>query len=70
MLYERKTFTVPATSGRDEDRRAFCAEKGHSAPDSKGRCLCCGETIGEPHRDTTARVHRALRLDASARVGR
>ena len=52
MLYERKTFTVPATSGRDEDRRQFCAEKGHAASDSKGRCLCCGETVAPPRTDS------------------
>lgn len=24
---------------------AMCREKGHSATDAKGRCLCCGEAV-------------------------
>ncbi len=41
MLYQKRSFTVPATGGNG----SMCAEKGHSATDSKGRCLCCGEKI-------------------------
>ena len=41
MLYQRRTFTVPAGGGTG----AMCREKGHSASDARGKCLCCGEKI-------------------------
>lgn len=51
MLYKRKSFTVPASSGDG----SLCREKGHSAPDARGRCLNCGamtdpelELVGGP----------------------
>lgn len=40
MLYKRKSFSVPATNG-DGD----CSQ-GHAMPDSKGKCVRCGEATG------------------------
>ena len=44
MLYQRRTFTVPAGAGNG----AMCKGKGHSAIDSRGRCVCCGEKLEPP----------------------
>jgi hypothetical protein len=41
MLYQRRSFTVPAGAGTGE----MCRTKGHSAADSRGHCLCCGAQI-------------------------
>lgn len=40
--FMRSSFSVPMGDGKT----TMCAEKGkHSATDSKGRCVCCGEKI-------------------------
>ena len=41
MLYQRRSFTVPAGAGTGE----MCKTRGHSAADRRGHCLCCGEKI-------------------------
>lgn len=41
MKYTQSRFTVPVSEGS----KTMCDEKGHSAADSKGRCLCCGESV-------------------------
>jgi hypothetical protein len=41
MLHKRRSFTVPVSQGTE----AMCTEKGHSAADRFGKCLCCGAKI-------------------------
>lgn len=42
MKYERKSFSVPASSGNAE----ICREQGHAMLDARGKCVRCGE---RPH---------------------
>jgi hypothetical protein len=44
MLHKRRSFTVPVSQGT----ATMCAEKGHSATDRFGKCLCCGAKVA-PH---------------------
>lgn len=44
MQYQRRSFTIAVSDG---GYGAMCLEKGHSAADSRGRCLCCGAKIVE-----------------------
>jgi hypothetical protein len=48
MLHTRKSFTVPVSEGDG----SFCREKGHSAPDARGRCLSCGAKVVAPTLNT------------------
>lgn len=42
MLYKKKSFSVPATTGN----ATMCDSAGHSMPDTKGKCIRCGEPTG------------------------
>lgn len=59
MLYQRKSFSVSSVSSKQNGPRgAMCLEKGHSALDSRGRCICCGEV---PTRaDACDRCHKPV----------
>lgn len=55
MLYRRKSFSVSSVSSKQNaPRGAYCAEKGHSGADSRGRCFSCGEVIVEAPELVTA----------------
>lgn len=41
MLYKKKSFSVPATNGN----ATMCDSAGHSMPDTKGKCIRCGEHV-------------------------
>jgi hypothetical protein len=61
MLYQKRSFTVPATASNP----SMCLEKGHSATDSRGRCFCCGEKIRESIAETSESfVNRGRRMGA------
>lgn len=57
MLYARRSFTLPVSEGN----RSMCDEKGHSAKDAHGRCLCCGDKIGPSMAETVASFNTARR---------
>ena len=40
-MYERKTFSVPASAGKPET----CEQVGHTEPDQRGKCLRCGAAV-------------------------
>jgi hypothetical protein len=61
MKYQWQRFTVGAVAPTDKTN-AFCAEKGHSGLDSKGRCFCCGEQLGQLQPDGSILVPSALAL--------
>lgn len=45
MLYQKPSFTVPASAGT----LSGCVRAGeHCGPDAKGKCLRCGEAFDVP----------------------
>lgn len=45
MLYTKKSFTLPATEGRQDDLKRICELHGHAFADRKGKCIRCAEQI-------------------------
>ncbi len=61
MKYLSRTFSVAVNEGSGK----MCEEKGHSAADSRGKCLCCGAQIVE--KETQPGFHRAVHIDMYAK---
>ncbi len=61
MKYRSRTFSVAVNEGSG----LMCAEKGHSAPDCRGKCLCCGEKIAPPTGFVVAASYDGIRVEFS-----
>lgn len=48
MYYTKKSFTLPATEGKQDDLKRICAESGHMWADRKGKCIRCGDVLEQP----------------------
>ncbi len=64
-LYERKSFTVPASAGKPET----CAEVGHTEPDQRGKCLRCAARVIPVTPEQTPFGHALEPSTFSERVG-
>jgi hypothetical protein len=45
MYYTKKTFTLPATEGTQQQSVETCTQHGHMWADRRGKCVRCGKLI-------------------------